>query len=189
MDRTTHNELLRKREIDLQALFLSGLKGNQADYARFLRELSTHLRGFLRARLLRQPDEIEDLLQEILLAVHNGRPTYRSDQPLTAWVFAIARYKLADFYRSRSRHDGLNDSIEDAEELFAEPCLEPAQASRDLDRLLETLPDKQRLPIMHVKLDGLSVAQTAQLTGLSESAVKIGVHRGLKVLAAMIRGK
>jgi RNA polymerase sigma-70 factor (ECF subfamily) len=189
MDRTTHNESLRRREIGLQALFLSGLKGNQADYGSFLRELGTHLRGFLRARLQRQPDELEDLLQEILLAVHNGRQTYQSDQPLTAWVFAIARYKLADFYRSRSRHDGLNDSIDDAEELFAEPCLEPAQASRDLDKLLEELPDKQRLPIRHVKLDGLSVAQTAQLTGLSESAVKIGVHRGLKALAAMIRGK
>ncbi|MFS2158973.1 sigma-70 family RNA polymerase sigma factor [Pseudomonas sp. Pseusp122] len=189
MDRTTHNESLRRREIDLQTLFLSGLKGHQADYARFLRELSTHLRGFLRARLLRQPDEIEDLLQEILLAVHNGRQTYQSDQPLTAWVFAIARYKLADFYRSRSRHDGITDSLDDTDELFAEPCLEPAQASRDLDRLLEALPDKQRLPILHVKLEGLSVMETAQLTGLSESAVKIGVHRGLKALAALIRGK
>lgn len=189
MDRTTHNEALRRREIDLQALFLSGLKGNEADYARFLRELSTHLRGFLRARLLRQPDEIEDLLQEVLLAVHNGRQTYQASQPLTAWVFAIARYKLADFFRSRSRHDGLNDSIDDTDELFAEPCLEPAQASRDLDKLLEELPDKQRLPIMHVKLEGLSVTETARITGLSESAVKIGVHRGLKALAAIIRGK
>ena len=189
MDRTTHNEALRRREVDLQTLFLSGLKGREADYARFLRELSTHLRGFLRARLMRQPDEIEDLLQEVLLAVHNARQTYRADQPLTAWVFAIARYKLADFFRSRSRHDGLNDSIDDVDELFAEPCLEPAQASRDLDKLLEELPDKQRLPIMHVKLEGLSVTETAQLTGLSESAVKIGVHRGLKALAALIRGK
>jgi len=41
---------------------------------------------------------------------------------------------------------------------------------------------------VHVKLEGLSVAETARLTGLSESAVKVGVHRGLKALAARIRG-
>lgn len=188
MDRTTHNESLRSREIHLQTLFLAGLDGDAAAYRTFLSELSTHLRGFLRGRLQRQPGEIEDLLQEVLLAVHNGRQTYRADQPLTAWVFAIARYKLTDFFRARSRHDGLNDSLDDADDLFAEPHLEPAQASRDLGKLLEQLPDRQRLPIVHVKLEGLSVSETAKMTGLSESAVKIGVHRGLKALAARIRG-
>jgi len=57
-----------------------------------------------------------------------------------------------------------------------------------LSKLLHELPERQRLPIMHVKLEGLSVTETAKMTGLSESAVKIGVHRGLKALAARIRG-
>jgi RNA polymerase sigma-70 factor (ECF subfamily) len=188
MDRTTHNELLRSREIHLQTLFLAGLEGDEIAYRSFLTELSPHLRGFLGAKLQRQPGDIEDLLQEVLLAVHNGRHTYRADQPLTAWVFAIARYKLADFFRSRSRHEVFNDSLDDADELFAEPQLEPAQASRDLSLLLDQLPERQRLPIMHVKLEGLSVQETARMTGLSESAVKVGVHRGLKALAAKIRG-
>ncbi|MNI49253.1 RNA polymerase sigma factor [compost metagenome] len=81
-----------------------------------------------------------------------------------------------------------NNSLDNAAELFAEPYLEPAQASRDLGKLLEQLPERQRLPIVHVKLEGLSVTETALITGLSESAVKIGVHRGLKALAARIRG-
>jgi RNA polymerase sigma-70 factor (ECF subfamily) len=192
MDRTTdhaaHNTALRNREMHLQSLFLAGQEGNERAYRTFLGELSGHLRGFLRARLQRQPGEIEDLLQEVLLGVHNGRHTYHADQPLTAWVFAIARYKLADFFRARSRGDVFNDSLDDTAELFAEPELEPAQASRDLSKLLHELPDRQRLPIMHVKLEGLSVTETAKMTGLSESAVKIGVHRGLKALAARIRG-
>ena len=62
-----------------------------------------------------------------------------------------------------------------------------AEAHCDLDKLLAQLPDRQRLPIVHVKLEGLSVAEAARLTGMSESAVKIGVHRGLKALAAKIR--
>lgn len=192
MDRTTdhavHNAALRNREVQLQSLFLEGQEGNERAYRTFLTELSNHLRGFLRLRLQRQPGEIEDMLQEVLLAVHNGRHTYRADQPLTAWVFAIARYKLTDFFRARSRGQVFNDSLDDTAELFAEPELEPAQASRDLGKLLNDLPDRQRLPIMHVKLEGLSVTETAKMTGLSESAVKIGVHRGLKALAARIRG-
>lgn len=188
MERTTHNDALRSREIHLQTLFVSGLEGDQQAYRAFLSQLTGHVRRYLRAKLARQPGEVEDLLQEVLLAVHNARHTYRTDQPLTAWVFAIARYKLMDFFRSRSRHEAFNDPIDDAAELFAEPHLEPAQASRDLGKLLDQLPERQRLPIVHVKLEGLSVVETAQLTGLSESAVKIGVHRGLKALAQLIRG-
>ncbi|MDH0746452.1 sigma-70 family RNA polymerase sigma factor [Pseudomonas sp. GD03842] len=188
MDRTIDQGALRNREIRLQALFLAGQDGDERAYRAFLTDLSHHLRGFLRVRLSRQPGDVEDVLQEVLLAIHNARHTYREDQPLTAWVFAIARYKLTDFYRGRSRGDVFNDSLDDTAELFAEPELEPAQARRDLSRLLSGLPDRQRLPIMHVKLEGLSVTEAAKLTGLSESAVKIGVHRGLKALAARIRG-
>ena len=59
---------------------------------------------------------------------------------------------------------------------------------KDLGKLLAGLPDRQRLPIVHVKLEGLSVVEAAQLTGMSVSAIKIGVHRGLKALAAKIKG-
>ena len=65
---------------------------------------------------------------------------------------------------------------------------EATDTRRDLAELLEQLPDRQRLPIVHMKLEGLSVAETARVAGMSESAVKVGVHRGLKALAAIIRG-
>ncbi|RKT21729.1 RNA polymerase sigma-70 factor (ECF subfamily) [Paraburkholderia sp. RAU2J] len=188
MNRTNDITAAQAKEAHLRALFLRGLDGDAAGYRQFLTELGAHLRGFLRRRLHDSTADVEDLVQEILLAVHNGRHTYRDEQPLTAWIHAIARYKLTDYFRARSRHDALNDPLDDAFELLAAPDLEPAQARRDVGKLLEQLPDRQRLPIMHVKLEGLSVTETAQLTGLSESAVKIGVHRGLKALAAKIRG-
>jgi RNA polymerase sigma-70 factor (ECF subfamily) len=108
--------------------------------------------------------------------------------PVTAWVHAIARYKLVDWLRSHAARDARNDSLDDAAELFSSSDSDAAEARRDLAQLLRTLPDRQRLPIVHMKLEGLSVVETARLTGLSESAVKIGVHRGLKALAAKIRG-
>ncbi len=174
-------------EAQLKGLLLRGLEGDETAYRAFLDALSTRLRAYIRKRLFHLHDEVEDIVQETLLAVHNARHTYRADQPLTAWLYAIARYKLMDFLRVRSRHDAFNEPLEDHHELFASVDEEQSSAKRDVGVLLEQLPDKQRLPIQHVKLEGLSVAQTAQLTGLSESAVKIGIHRGLKSLATKIR--
>ena len=85
--------------------------------------------------------------------------------------------------------EALNDPLDDGLALFAASDSEAAEAKRDLDQLLAGLPKRQRLPIVHVKLEGLSVLETAQRTGMSESAVKVGIHRGLKALAAKLRGK
>ena len=172
----------------LRDLLVCGLAGDASTYHAFLKELSTHLRAFLKRRLSRLPDEVEDLVQETLLAVHNQRHTYDAGQPLTAWVHAIARYKLIDLLRRRAGRDALNDPLDDELAVFAESATEAADARRDLGKLLECLPDRQRRPIIHMKLQGLSVVEVARLTGMSESAVKVGVHRGLKALAAMIRG-
>ena len=174
-------------ETRLRELLLHGLAGDSAIYQVFLKELSAHLRAFLRRRLSRLPDDVEDLVQEILLAIHNQRHTYDVDQPLTAWVHAIARYKLVDLMRSRARREVLNEPLDDNIELFTESETEAVDARRDLAVLLEQLPDNQRLPIVHMRLEGLSVIETAKVTGMSESAVKVGVHRGLKALAVLIR--
>lgn len=178
---------MSERETQLRALLIGGLGGDEAAYHAFLRNLSTHLRGFLRVRLARLPDDVEDLVQETLLAVHNQRHTYDPGQPLTAWVHAIARYKLVDLLRRRAGREVLNDPLDEELEVFAVSDHDAADARRDLGKLLKQLPDRQRLPIMHMKLEGLSVAEAARATGMSEAAVKVGVHRGLKALAALIR--
>lgn len=185
------NELLsawKRSEAQLKGLFVRGLAGDSRAYHEFLKSLTAHLRAFLRKRLAHAPDEVEDLLQETLLAVHNQRHTYDPRQPLTPWAHAIAQYKLVDLLRRRGRREALNDALDEHAELFAHADHEAADARRDVEKLLAKLPDRQRLPIVHVKLEGLSVAETARLTGMSESAVKIGVHRGLKALAVRLRG-
>jgi RNA polymerase sigma-70 factor, ECF subfamily len=175
-------------ELRLKELFVSGLAGHSADYRLFLAELTRHLRAYLRKRIPHFHDDVEDLVQEILLAVHNARHTFRLDEPLTAWVHAIARYKLMDFLRMRARRDALHEPFDDFESIFADSDDEPADARRDLEVLLDHLPEKQRLSIVHVKLQGLSVAEAATLTGLTESTIKVSIHRGLKALAARVRG-
>ena len=171
----------------LRDLFVQGLAGDAPTYHAFLKELSAHLRAFLRGRLTRLPDEVEDLVQETLLAVHNQRHTYDAGQPLTAWVHAIARYKLVDLLRRRAGRDALHDPLDDELAIFAGSDIEAGDVRRDVGKLLERLPDRQRLPIVHMKLEGWSVVEAARMTGMTEAAVKVGVHRGLKALAAMIR--
>ena len=71
--------------------------------------------------------------------------------------------------------------------VFAASDEDARDARRDLAVLLGQLPDRHRLPILRVKIEGMSVAEAARVTGMSESAVKVGIHRGLKALAALIR--
>ena len=174
-------------EGQLRELLLGALGGDGAAYHQFLDRLAGLLRAYLARRLTRLPDDVEDLVQETLLAVHNQRHTYDPALPVTAWVNAIARYKLVDFLRRRAGREALNEPIEDDDEFVAASDDEPREARRDLDKLLAQLPDRHRLPIVLVKIEGRSVAETAKATGMSESAVKVGIHRGLKALAALIR--
>lgn len=188
MQRIEKVDHLSAGEQQLRALLVSGLAGDAQAYHAFLQQLSAHLRAFLRGRLSSLPDEVEDLVQESLLAIHNQRHTYEASRPVTAWIHAIARYKLIDFLRRRAGREALNDSIDDESELFAASDIEASSARYDVAQLLDQLPDRHRLPIVCVKLEGLSVSEAAQKTGMSESAVKVGIHRGLKALAEIIRG-
>ncbi len=184
MDANPRADAIEER---LRSQFMAALAGDAASYRQFLAALGAHLRAFLRRRMAQWPDDVEDLVQETLLAIHQHRHTYRPAQPLTAWVHTIARYKLIDHLRARSRHEALNDPLDEELEIFARSDHEAADARRDLARMLQELPERQRRALVLVKLAGASVAEAARETGQSEAAVKVGVHRGLKALAARFR--
>lgn len=173
----------------LHDLMMRSVAGDNAAYHTFLKELSSHLRGFFRKRMAQFPDEVEDLVQETLLAVHNYRHTYDPEQPLTAWIHAIARYKLVDMVRRRAGREALNDPLDDQGDVLAVSDADAADARRDIATLLGQLSENQRKAIQYVKLEGVSVSEAARMTGMSESAVKVSVHRGLKALAAKLKGK
>jgi RNA polymerase sigma-70 factor, ECF subfamily len=179
---------LETTEIHLHALMMRGNAGDNSAYHSFLKATGDHLRAFYRKRLTKMPDHVEDLVQEALLAIHNQRHTFDPNQLVTGWMYAIARYKLVDMWRRHGVRDALHEPFDESLHDIVGTDGDAEEARRDVDVLLEQLPDKQRLPIRYVKIEGLSVAETARLTGLSQSAVKVGIHRGLKILAAMMRG-
>ncbi|WP_109122621.1 sigma-70 family RNA polymerase sigma factor [Azospirillum sp. TSO22-1] len=168
----------------LSALMRASLAGDAQAYRAFLSELTVLLRRYcLRQLGADRLADAEDLVQETLMAIHTRRATYDPDRPVTAWAHAIARYKLVDHLRRR--HPQVGVPLDDVEDFLAAPDdTEPAMARCDVGRLLDTLPEQPRALIRQVKLEGASIAETAARTGLSESAVKVGIHRGLKALAA-----
>ncbi len=174
-------------EATLKPLWLRAQVGDEAAYRQALGLLAGRLRAYLRRRLTSFPDEVEDLVQETLLALHLQRGTYDPSLAVSAWAVAIARHKLVDLWRRRGRRDDLHEAIEDVDErlLASEP--EEAGTRRDLQALLQALPPAQQQAIVLTKLEGLSVAEAATRTGASESAIKVQVHRGLKRLAALVR--
>ena len=179
---------MQDRETALRPLMIAACDGNQQAYVTLLSEMAKLLRGFFRKRMLSVPDDVEDVVQEVLIAIHNQRHTYDAGQPVTAWVFGIARYKLADFYRRRGSQGSDHVDIDDAAEWLATEDHDAHDARRDVGLLLDELPEKQRDAIRCVKIEGLSIAEAAVQTGQSESSVKVGIHRGLKALAARMRG-
>ena len=172
-------------ESELHEQWLRAQNGETATYTQVLTTLSKLLRAFMRKRMQTHPNDIEDLVQETLMAIHQKRHTYDSQQPLTAWVYAIARYKWIDHLRVHGRRTPVMEDIDDlADALSTGSDSDHSDTRHDLVLILAELPEKQRLAIEHTRLQGLSIAQTAAATGQSEAAVKVNVHRGLKALSA-----
>jgi len=172
-------------EAELKALMLRGMRGDGAAHRQFLAAVAGNLRAYYRSRLRNAPEDAEDLVQETLIAIHTKRDSYDPSYPVTAWIYAIARYRLIDHWRRRSRR-GEQVPIDDAPELFTAATDEASDAKRDVMRLLDMLPQKQRDAIRLVKLEGVSVRDAAAQTGLSESDVKVSAHRGLKTLMRLM---
>jgi RNA polymerase sigma-70 factor (ECF subfamily) len=172
-------------ESALRALLLNGLAGDEAAHRSFLTEAAALLRSYFRNRLRGRAEDAEDLVQETLVALHTRRDSYDPAYPLTAWMYAIARYRLIDFLR-RAKHRA-HASLDDGLDIGgADPEYDASDARRDVTTLLAKLPEKQRIAIRLVKLEERSVREAAAATGLSESDIKISIHRGLKTLMRLM---
>lgn len=164
----------------LRALMIRGLEGDSSAHKELLALLSRHLRGYFARRLGAAAHEVEDLVQETLLAVHLKRDSYDRALPFMPWAYAVARYKLIDHLRRRYRQTHV--PLEDAGALFAADDPEEGVLRTDLDRLLEQLPSRQRSLLQDVKLQGLSIEEAAQKRGVTAVSARVMLHRTLKWL-------
>ena len=168
-------------EAQLKALMIAGLDGDGAAMARLLTRLGGYLRAYFGRRLGPGAADVEDLVQEALLAIHLKRATFDRRFAFTPWVYAIARYKLIDHFRRAGR--GRTIPLEDAGDLFAEENVEEGAVRRDVAVLLSRLPARQRALMRDVKIAGYSMEEAAERAGMSVTAAKVSVHRSMKRLS------
>jgi RNA polymerase sigma-70 factor, ECF subfamily len=164
---------------ELAPLMRAAIAGDARAYGEFLRRAADLVRGFARRKVQGGIDP-EDVVQETLLAVHLKRHTWRHDAPVTPWLYAIARHKLIDALRQRGRR--VEIEIGDLAETLAAPQ-SATVSDREIDRALETLTPGQRSVVAAVSVDGRSISETAQRLGMSETAVRVALHRGLTAIA------
>lgn len=169
-----------KAEDQLDRLMRAAIAGDERAYRAFLEHAACLVRGLARRRAGRGGIDPEDIVQETLLAVHLKRHTWRQDAPVMPWLYAIARYKIVDAFRRQGRLAEVKiDEI-------AEPASEPqAEAARDweIERALSKLAPGQRSVVAAVSVDGRSISETAESLGMSETAVRVALHRGLAAIA------
>lgn len=164
-------------------LMAAAQAGNGGAYRRLLGELRDWLVYFYVRRL--PPADVDDAVQEALIAIHEKRHTYDPGRPFKPWLGAVARYKWIDRLRSMGRHSG-----DELSEDLAVPDHESAVTSAVvLDKIIAYLKPAQRDAIRLVKIEGFSVEEAASRTGQSPSLIKVNIHRGLAKLAAIVEGQ
>lgn len=179
---------VREREDEWTGLMRSAVSGDSTAYHRLLKAVTPVLRAAARRGLARagQPvDQSEDIVQDILLAVHLKRHTWDVSAPFAPWLFAIARNKLIDALRRRGRRVFVN--IEDfAEVLPGEAPIETASAG-EVAAQLQSLPARQRDVLQSIAVESASIKDTAAKLAMTEGAVRVALHRGLTALTAKLR--
>jgi RNA polymerase sigma-70 factor (ECF subfamily) len=181
---------VRDIEDEWTGLMRSAISGDSAAYHRLLKAISPVLRAAARRGLARAGqsiDQSEDIVQDILLAVHLKRHTWDANAPFAPWLFAIARNKLIDALRRRGRRVFVN--IDDFSETLADqPAVETASAG-EVATHLNALPIRQRDVLQSIAVESASIKETATKFAMSEGAVRVALHRGLSSLTAKLRGQ
>jgi RNA polymerase sigma-70 factor (ECF subfamily) len=173
---------------ELASLLRQANTGDSAAYRRFLERLTPLVRGMaMRAigRIGTPLADLEDSIQETLLAVHLKRHTWREDQPIAPWIGAITRYKLIDLVRKHGRRKEI--ALDDSFELAAPEPDEPLLPEHEMNRLFEYASETQRTIVRSISLKGASIREVAGTMNMTEGAVRVALHRGLKVLAEAYR--
>ncbi|MBN7796159.1 sigma-70 family RNA polymerase sigma factor [Parahaliea mediterranea] len=168
-------------------LMASAQRGDESDYRQLLEELSRAIHGFLLVRI-GATHFTEDCVQECLVAIHCARHSYDPGRPFKPWLFAIVRHKAVDVLRRQGSYERARARQRELLQVAALDADPGEYLTAGEGQLLGKLVTGQREAITLTKIEGLSTAEAARVLNISESAVKVRVHRGLgrlKQLMAM----
>jgi RNA polymerase sigma-70 factor (ECF subfamily) len=172
------------------ALMAATQRGDGRAYARLLTAIVPVLRALARRNRVR-PADVEDVVQDVLLALHRVRHTYDPDRPFLPWLAAIARRRAIDMLRREGRRGAAeadDPALLDLQSVppEAEALAEAADMRGRVAGAVARLPPRQRRALELVKLRELSVREAARESGQSEGAVKVNVHRAIRAMRALL---
>jgi RNA polymerase sigma-70 factor (ECF subfamily) len=174
------------REEEWASWMRSAIAGNSRAYHKLLTAITPHLRVIVRRRCDQfgaPTSEAEDVVQEVLLAIHLKRGTWDPARPLGPWLSALVRNKLVDSLRRRGRR--IDIPLEDVEATLENDERLSASDRMDVEQILAKLGDRQRTIVQSISIEGTSVRETADGLKMTEVAVRVSLHRALKALAAV----
>jgi RNA polymerase sigma factor (sigma-70 family) len=163
-------------------------RGNADAYRRVLAELAPTLRAIVSRGLSSGgggSGDMEDIVQDILLAIHLKRHTWDERRPLLPWVRAISRNKLVDNLRKRDRHARV--PLDDIAEHLADARSFDDTSGMDVSRMLAMLKERQRQIVRAISIEGASASQVAGRFAMTEGAIRVALHRALHSLAKAVR--
>jgi len=179
---------MQSTEEEWAKMMRAAISGDAVAYRRFLEAVTPALRVMAQRNLARcgaGNSEVEDIVQETLLAVHLKRHTWDPHRPIRPWVVAIARHKFIDALRRRGRRaEDVVENIDDVADIGDAP--DPL-GRHELDRMLRKLNDRQRDIVRSLAVEGASVGETARRLDMKEGTVRVSLHRALATLAALYR--
>jgi len=176
------------REINWSILMARAQSGDGLAYRRLLLEITPYLRMLTR-RHHRDPADVEDTVQDVLLTVHAVRETYDPNRPFGPWLVAIARRRIVDRLRHQGRATSREVALGDEHETFStvEANLGEAACNRRvLDDAVEHLPPSQRQAIRLLKLQEMTLKEAAAVSGMTIVSLKVATHRALRNLRKML---
>lgn len=166
------------------ALMARAQEGDTVAYRRLLDGITPYLRA-IASRAHRNPGEVEDTMQDILLTLHSIRHTYDASRPFKPWLAGIAQHRVVDRLRRQGRVSAREVTLEAEHETFPAPesNLETgAIDGRLLQQALDALPEGQRRAITLLKLREMTLKEAAVASGMSVASLKVATHRGIKAL-------
>jgi RNA polymerase sigma-70 factor (ECF subfamily) len=167
--------------------------GDRQAYRALLDDMTPYLRA-LAARCFHDPRDIEDAVQDVLLAVHIVRNTYDPARPFGPWLVAIANRRIIDRLRRKARDKSREIALAVEQETFQADAANFQMTSRAapadaavLREAIERLPLEQRQAVELLKLKEMSLKEAAAATGRSVAALKVATHRAIKNLRTILR--
>nr|WP_269435117.1 sigma-70 family RNA polymerase sigma factor [Enhydrobacter aerosaccus] len=170
---------------ELATLMRLSQEGDAAAYARLLTAASPLVRRMVSGRWTGSED-VEDIVQDVLLSLHQVRHTYDPGRPFLPWLSAIARNRLADAQRRQVRRSRGEVAVEILPEtISSDETKEPVDQMADsemLSRALADLPHGQRKAVELLRIKEMSLKEASAVSGMSVAALKTSMHRAMKAL-------